>query len=242
VDATLLLSSLAAAVAGGLFLSAGTRVLRRPAAGDSQQALLLFSVWWYGLSIYALGGASQDMLAAIGLTPIAVFLALRYMQMIALCIGLWGLVYYVAFLITGKRHLLAPLAAFYSLYYAVILFLVTRSVPIDVIVQNWRSEIVLADPFVNGIAVALLLAIPPLVACITYSLAYPHAAPGIQRARVVLIIASTAAWSISMLAREVDWAAMLPLFLGIASGASIAWAYDPPAWLEKRLSERDAAA
>src|SRR5581483_10056589 len=169
MEVTLIWSAGAASVASGLFLSAGVALLkRRQRSTESEQAINLFAVWWIGLSVYALGGANQDLLAAVGLTPFGLFVALRYMQIFAVCIGLWGLMYYIAFVLTGKRGLLAPLAGFYAAYYAVLLFLLTRGVPSAIAVEPWRTSLVFAQPVLGAIGVALLLVIPPLVGPTTY--------------------------------------------------------------------------
>ena len=235
MDATLVTSSLAASVASGLFLAAGLNVQARKVSAESQRAADLFCLWWLGLSLYAVAGVSQDMVAAMGVRPVALFVGLRYVQMIALCIGLWGLMYSVAYVITGKRGLLLPISAFYVAYYAAILFLVTRGLPQDVQAQAWRTSLVYGDPTLEAFALALLLAIPPLVGGAMYLLLCLRVRASPLRLRIVLVAASTFAWSAGMLAREADWAALLPALLGLLSGWTISWAYQPPGWLRQRL-------
>jgi hypothetical protein len=235
-DLSLVLSSCAASVASGLFLAAGLNLLeRRVGEAEARNALLLFAVWWIGVAVYALAGASQDLMAALGADPFAVFVALRYMQIIAICIGLWGLMYYLAYVLTGQRRLMAPLAAFYAAYYAVLLFLVTRGAPVGVDVQPWRTSLVFATPLMGAFAVALLLVIPPLVGGTTY-LALLRQAPSVgHRLRIALVALATVAWSLSIVLRDGGIAAAVPLVLGLMSGLSISWAYAPPRWLAKHV-------
>jgi hypothetical protein len=235
MEATLVLSSLGASVASGLFLAAGLNLQARRVAPRDQRAVDLFSLWWLGLAVYAGAGASQDLVAASGVRPFLLFLVLSYVQMVALCIGLWGLMYHVAYVVTGRRKLLIPLSAFYVAYYAAILFLVTRSLPHAVEASAWSTGLVYGDPVLDAFAIALLLAIPPLVGAGMYLLLSLQARETPQRLRILLVTGSTFAWSAAMLAREADLAALLPAILGILSGFSISWAYQPPAWLRRRL-------
>lgn len=235
MESTLALSAFAASVASGLFLAAGLNLQGRRVSPESQRAVDLFSLWWLGLAVYAVAGASQDLVAAFGVHPFSLFVALRYVQMVALCIGLWGLMYYVAYVITGKRAILVPISAFYVAYYAAVLFLVTSALPGAVETDAWGTSLVYESPMVNALAVALLLAIPPIAGGTMYLFLYFHARAPSQRLRIVLIGGSTLAWSASMLAYEVAWTAVLPTILGLLSGWSISWAYQPPGWLQRRL-------
>lgn len=238
MEATLVLSAAAASVASGLFLAAGMALLkRRHDSPESQQAVGLFAVWWIGLAVYALGGANQDLLAAVGLAPFGLFLALRYMQMFAMCIGLWGLMYYIAYVLTGRKSFLAPLAAFYAAYYAVLLFLVTRGLPHDVAVEPWRTSLVFSHPVLGAMGVALLLVIPPLVGAVSYLLVLREAPSAAHRARIVIIAASTVVWCASIVLRDGGLvAAVVPAALGLFSAMSISWAYATPSWAAKRVA------
>lgn len=236
VEPTLLVSAGAASIASGLFLAAGVNLLqRRPGAPDAQQAMSLFAVWWIGLAVYALAGANEDVLAAFGLQPFAIFVALRYMQIVAVCIGLWGLMYYLAFILTGQRKLMAPLAGFYATYYAVLVFLVTRGVPAAVSIEPWRTSLVFATPVMGALAIALLLVIPPLVGGVTYLMLLREAPSRAHRIRIGLISLSTITWSGSIVLREGGLAAAIPVVLGLMSAMSISWAYQPPGWIGKRV-------
>lgn len=237
MDWTLVVSALAASVASGLFLAAGLNVRGRGADAGGKRAVELFSLWWVGLATYASAGASQDMIAAFGVDVLLPFLVLRYVQVGAVCIGLWGLMYYVAYLMTGRRGLLAPLALFYGAYYGILLFVVTRGLPTGVEVRPWGSSLVFADPLLGPLGVASLLVVPPLVAALTYLVLFVWASEQMQRLRVVMVAAATLAWSGGTMLREFD-AALLPAALGLMAGWTVSWAYVPPAWLRERMEKR----
>lgn len=51
---------------------------------------------------------------AFGVERVELLLVVEYMQAFSLCIGLWGLMYYLAYILTGSDRFIAPLAIFYS--------------------------------------------------------------------------------------------------------------------------------
>ena len=234
VGVGLLLNALVGSVASGFFLSIALRLTRQKVSPESQTAVTLFGLWWFSLSVYAVVGATTDLLAAVGVETFAVAIAFHYMQMIALCIGLWGLVYYVAFLFTGKRGLLLPLAIFYSLYYAVLLFIVTLGRPSNVVIETWRSGVEYAQPFLEAWSTALLLVLPAVVAVGTYLLLYFQSESRLARYRITLVSASALAWSASLVIREANVLAAMPALMALGSAWALNWAYDPPRWLSAR--------
>lgn len=233
MDPTLVASSLGASVAAGIFLSAGLLLRGRAVAGDDALAVQTMTLWWMGLSLYALGSACIDLLVAVGADALAVVLAVHYAQIVALCIGLWGLMYHIAYLFTGNRRLLAPLAAFYALYYAALVFLLTAGRPSGVDADPW-PRLSLADPVLAAVGIALLLAIPPLVAGGTYLTLYPKAS-GPRRLRVALVSAGVVAWFLGALAREATPRSLAaPILLGALAACAVSWAYAPPRWARRR--------
>lgn len=234
VDLTLVASSLGASVAGGMFLAAGLNVRSRAVTGEAATALHLLSLWWLGLAMFAVAGASVDLTAALGARPFELFLVFHYMRIVALCIGLWGLMYYVTFVLTGSRSVMAPLAAFYALYYAAIVFVITLGQPMGVEAAPF-PRLALAAPVVDAAAAALLLVIPPLVAAITYLALFLKAEEPTQRMRIVLVAVGTLAWLAGTVLREASVATVTPIALGLLSAWAVSWAYGPPEWARRRL-------
>lgn len=236
---TLALSALASSVAAGIFLSAGLE-LRSRQVGEpgAEEAMNVYSLWWMSLAIYAVAGASLTLTAALGVVALDLFVMLGYAQMISLCIGLWGLVYYVAFVLTGSRGMRVPLAIVYAAYYGILLFVITLGRPILADVTTWSTRLEAAAPVVDTAAGTLLLVLPPLVASCTYfALVFVVESPS-QRFRVVLVTLGSATWLAGILAgtapAEAWWASMPPL-LALVSAWAVFWAYRPPAWVLRRL-------
>lgn len=241
VEPTLLVTSLAGCIASGTFLAAGLNLRRRAESRHAREAVDLFSLWWVALSVYAVAGATLDLSAAVGVVAPGPALVFRFVQAIALCIGLWGLVYYIAFIFTGRRSLLPTLAVFLSLYYGAILFYVALGRPVALAVEAWRAQLAYDGAVVDGASSVLLLVVPPLVASATYLFVLVKARELSQRWRIVLASASTVAWFAAVLLRdgEAGPASLAPL-LGLLSAFAITWAYRPPAWVHRRLAAGDA--
>lgn len=233
----LLLNAIVGSVASGIFLSVSLRLARQKVSRESQAAVTLFSLWWFSLAVYAVVGATTDLLGAFGIVDFGVIVAFHYMQMIALCIGLWGLVYYVAFIFTGSRTFLTPLAVVYSLYYAALLFFVTLGRPADVVVGAWRAGVAYAEPILDQVSTSLLLVLPPIIAVATYLALYFQSSERAARYRILLISASTLAWSASLVAREANIWAATPAVMALGSAWALRWAYEPPAWVSRRIHD-----
>lgn len=239
---------MASSVAAGIFLAVGLNLLERDVGRPNEDALALFAVWWVSLAIYAGAGASSDLTAALGVEAAGIFVLLGYVQMISFTLGLWGLVYYVVYTLTGRRNWRVPLAVGHAVYYGVVIFLLTLGQPFDVVLRDSGVQLVPQAPLVNAGVLSLLLIFPALVISATYLGLLSIARNASQRLRVVLITASTLAWMLAMVASEgavVTWSASLPPVLALVSAWCVTWAYHPPRWIRRRFSpvdepERDA--
>lgn len=224
---TLILSSMTAAIAGGVFLAAGINVRRRSVSQDAEEAVDLLSIWWVGLAVTAVAGATTDLTLSLGIEPFSFLLALHYARLIALCLAIWGLTYYVAFVFTGATKLKAPIAVGVSLYYAILLFLLTLARPAGFALEP-LPHVELADPLVDAPLLAALLVIPAIFAGGTFLALWSKTSEMSQRARVVLVAGATQAWFGATFLREarVD-VPMVPLALALLAALAALWAYSP---------------
>lgn len=236
MEPTLVANSMVGSIASGFFLSVALRLRSQRVSDDAGQAITLFALWWMALAVYAVVGASTDLLAAVGVERFEIAIAFHFMQMIALCIGLWGLMYYLAYILTGHRKLMTPLALFYAGYYAVILFMVTLGRPIGVAVESWTTRMEYAAPLLTGLGIAMLLVVPPVVAAGTYVVIYFQTESPTHRFRVAALAAATLAWCASLVFREATWIDALPAVMAILSAFMVNWAYDPPKFLRAKLA------
>jgi hypothetical protein len=237
MEPTLVANAMIGSVASGFFLWMAFRVQAQEVSPEARPAMQLFAVWWMALAVYAVAGATADLASAMGATLFGLLVAVEYMQAFALCIGLWGLMYYLAYILTGSKRLMLPLAVFYSLYYATILFFVTTGRPIAVDVDAWHARLLYETPFIDRFATALLLVIPPVVGAGTYFAIYAQTPSRAARYRIVALSIATLAWSVSLVARESNIYAALPAFVALFAAFSARWAYEPPRWVRAKLRE-----
>lgn len=236
IDVALAASSLGASVAAGMFLAAGLTVRQRVVSSDAEPAMQLLAVWWLGLAVFAVAGASMDLTFALGVSQLTVLVAFHFARIASLCIGLWGLMFYVAYVFTGRRKLLAPLAGLFSLYYAALVFFLTLGEPYGVATAPF-PRLELAQPILDAVSIGVLAIIPPLVAALVYLLLFRRASELSQRVRIVLVSVGTILWFLGALAREAEVADLwVPLVLGLLAAWSVLWAYAPPAWLRARVA------
>lgn len=234
VDLVSVGTALVGSVAAGVFLSVALRLREQPVSAESRNAIWLFSMWWMALSINAVVSATQDLLVAFGVVALGPFIVFEYLRVFALCIGLWGLMYYLAYVLTGKRQLLAPLAVLFALYYGAIVFVVTIGRPVAVAAE--RARLLYEAPIVDGVATAFLLVVPPLIAAGTYLALFARTRSASHRYRAGIVGFATLLWSAGLLAREADWLDVLPALLAFASAWSVSWAYAPPKFVAKQLA------
>ena len=71
------------------------------------------------------------------------------------CIALWGLLYYLIYLFTGNKRWLPPLAIFYIIYYVLLVYYMTASIPDSVKVGRWSTTLVYRAPLTGPFFVLL---------------------------------------------------------------------------------------
>jgi hypothetical protein len=130
-----------------------------------------------------------------------------------------------------------PLAIFYALYYALIVFFLTIGQPASIAMKPY-PVLALETPVVDVAATGILLAIPPLVAATTYLVLFLSTKERPQRFRVALVAAGTIAWFAGSAARDASLATYAPIMLGLLSAWAVSWAYAPPKWIQKRWVAR----
>src|SRR5688572_29254760 len=118
IQPTLLFGAILSVISAGIYYYVG-RVLsrRRSVSPDSRLAWTLFVVWWYALAAATFSGAVLSMLGALGIAGLPLFTTFTLVNLLAICVALYGLMFYLLYLFTGNRGLIGPLAVFYIAYY-----------------------------------------------------------------------------------------------------------------------------
>src|SRR6185503_10201250 len=160
-QSTLLFSAFFAMVAAGIYGYVGWRLSRRViSSAEARLAWGSFTVWWYGLATITLIGGFLSLFGAVGLTSLPLFVTATYINILVICLALWGLLYYLIYLFTGNRRLLVPLAVFYMIYYVLLVYYITASIPGDVNVGRWSATLAYRTPLTGpffGLLIVLLL-------------------------------------------------------------------------------------
>ncbi|MDX1611223.1 MAG: hypothetical protein R3185_02555 [Candidatus Thermoplasmatota archaeon] len=247
---TLLLAGGFAIASAMAFAFAGSTVVRREHEGELARANNMFALWWYALSASTALGGIQSLSAGLGVTSIGVWTYATYANLLLICAALWGLLYYLVYLFTGKSEFYTPLGGFYVVYFLWLLYYITSADPIGVDVQRWGTELIYARPLQGTLLTItlLLLLIPQIVGALAYATVYFRLREPAKRFRVVLVSASIFVWFTSSLLaslsglNEVDWWQLVSRTIGLTAALLVILAYRPPEVLKRRWRTRAAQA
>lgn len=219
------LSLTLSAVGGAVFLLVAQTVWSRPVSQESRRARNAFVTWWAILGgitlvglVLQLPGAARD---------IDTYVVLLVAMLGLLCVGLWGLLFYLVYLFTSRRNLAIPLAIGYAVYFAFLTAVILNANPIGFEESATGRTVQYEHPIATSPLywpVILLLVAPPLVAAIAYLSLYWKVDDVVQKRRILLVSGSLIVWFGSSL---------------VGSGLGVS---DNPAWsLVSRLISLGAA-
>jgi hypothetical protein len=216
------------------------RVIKNP---DSNLAWKLFTVWWFALSISTLITFAFNLLGAFGQAVLPLFVALNYINLLLICIALWGLLYYLFYLFTGNSRIFMPLSLFYVFNYFLLVYYITISAPSDVTIGRWSTSLAYRFPLTGPffLVILVLLVFPQILSAFAYLTLFFRVREVTQKYRILLVSLSIIVWfgssfiaSLSGLSRE-DWWQILRLAIGLGAAVTILLAYLPPTFVKKRL-------
>lgn len=242
-QSALLFSTVFGVTAAGIYAYVGWRLGKRIiSSADARLAWGSFTVWWYGLAVTTLIGSLLSLFGSVGLMNFPLFVTATYVNILVICVALWGLLYYLIYLFTGDRRSLVPLAVFYMVYYVLLVYYITASIPGSVNVGRWTARLVYDAPLTGpffAILIALLL-LPQIIGGLAYFTLYFRVSDVTQKYRVLLVSWSIIVWFLSPLfalggglAQE-DWWQFASRLIGLAAALTILLAYLPPRWVKQR--------
>jgi len=240
---TLFFSALFAMIAAGIYGYVGWRLGKRViSSAEARLAWGSFTVWWYGLAATTLIGGFLSLFGAFGLTSLPLFVTATYLNILIICLALWGLLYYLIYLFTGNRRSLVPSVVFYMIYYILLVYYITASIPDNVEVGRWDTSIVYRVPPTGPLVVIILvmLLLPQIIGGLAYFSLYFRVAEITQKYRILLVSLSIIVWFLSPVVAlagglgQQDWWQFASRLIGLAAALTILMAYLPPRWLKQR--------
>ena len=243
IQSTLIFSVIFAVLAAGIYAYVGWRLSkRRIPSSESRVAWRFFTVWWYGLAATTLIIGLLNLLGALGVTDLALFVTATYVNLQISCLALLGLFYYLIYLFTGNSRWLVPLTVLYTLYYILLVYYITASDPLNVTLEPWRAGLAYRTPLTGPVIAILvvLLFVSQVIGGLAYFTLYFQVPDVTQKYRILLVSWSIIIWFISPLATllggwgEQDWWQIASRLLGLTAALTILAAYLPPRWLKQR--------
>ncbi len=235
-----LFSVVSAAIYGYVAARLRQRTISNPGARFAWQ---LFGLWWYSLAATTLVSGFLHLLGAFNIVSLPFFVALTHVNLLLICIALWGLLYYLVYLFTGSQRFLAPLTIFYVLYYVLLVYYITASDPARVEITRWTTQLVYARPITGPFfsLVLILLVFPQILASLAYFTLFFRVREATQRYRVLLVSWCIILWfgsafvaSVTGLSQE-DWWQIVSRLIGLGAALGILFAYFPPGIIRRRF-------
>lgn len=243
IQSTLFIGTAFALIGGITYIFIGWWLSKRVvSSSDARLAWQAFTIWWFGLAATTLLGAFQNLLGALGHIELPLFITAQYVNTLVACIALWGLVYYLIYLFTGNRRALVPLSIFYMIYYILLVYYYTASVPSSVEIGRWNITLAydnqLSGPFF--VLLATLLLLPQIIGSLAYFTLYFRVSDVTQKYRVLLVSWSIIFWFLTPVIALVggvmdeDWWQIISRMISLGTALVILMAYLPPRWVKER--------
>lgn len=246
----LAVSSLADVLVGGIFVLVGGRVLAREVEPEARAAMRMFGLWWFGIAgSTTLAGLSLDG-GVLGLVaswvgvervPAGVVLAALLAWTLLACVGLYGLLVYLAYLFRGRSAAM-PLGIAYALLYALFASEVVAEAP-QGLRDNGLGVVVRYAAPAQGLALLALLALlvlPQIGGALAYGSLFFRTHARAARYRIALVAVSLVAWlGLSLAASAAGFGTQQAWLvaeraLAVAAALLILVAYAPPRWIRAR--------
>lgn len=244
---TLLAGALVAALAAAMFLYVGHAMSRRRVAPADQLSLALYFTWWAGLAACAALEAFQNLLAVADARDLALFATVRFTTIVCMCIALWGFLYHVAYLYSGRRWIVWPISAYFLSAYSLLSYVMMTRGPMEVAVTTWSTHLVYArdSPLLVGANVALFG--PAIAAGVAQAALVARIRDLSQRARLLLVSGCIVLlFSTVLLGSLLDgdaeaWLGLQRVVVGLIFLGGTLLAYRPPTWFRRWLARRGQA-
>ncbi|HEV8361327.1 MAG TPA: hypothetical protein VGR28_12820 [Candidatus Thermoplasmatota archaeon] len=242
-EGTLVAAAVFSLASGSLYTFVGFKVLGRPTSPDARLAARLFSIWWFGLAAATLMGGVTNLTGTLATPSVGLFQAYTFVVLLTICVALWGLLYYLLYLFTGRKWLIWPLSAFYLAYFAWLSWLILGAGATGVEVGRWSVTLRYAQPLQGPeITTALaLLVFPQILGALAYFTLYFKLTDRTLRFRVAVVSWSIVLWFMSSFLANIagltqsDAWQVASRAIGFSAALAILIAYHPPGWMRRRF-------
>lgn len=232
---TLLLSAMYALVVAAAFAFVGRRVRERAVVPDASLAQEAFAVWWFALAASSASSAVVDLLGYAGVAQVALVSTGLQINILALATGLGALLYYIIYLVTGRRQLLGPIVGFAIVYYVLGLTFITQAEPIGVAVTAWGVSPIFPEPVPGFVDVTLVMltVLPRVLGVFALFTVFFALERSDQRLRMATMCWGVLVWTQGALLSgapgmlEADWLQVASHSTGMAGSVFVALAYAP---------------
>lgn len=175
-----------------------------------------FRIWWYGMAVRTGTSGLAVALLAAGVSNIALYVVIDVIGIAGAAAALWGLLTYLLYVFTGRPRASFWMGVFYALFFVAIVVSIIVFQPTGIHMGDFATAFDYANPptgafaLVYGLALLLLISLPPVFAAIALLTLYSKVNLGQQ------------AW----------WPLTIRV-VGIAALFVIYWAYYPPGFIQK---------
>lgn len=219
-------------------------LLRRPLAGDPRTATRAFALWWIGFAGNTGANTLSWLAAAYGMATPAVIAPLTYVSGTAIAVMIGGLLYYLAYVFTGRTRWLRAVVGFYSASWIALVALVAYLQPIGIRLTQHAGEVTYAiqPPPAAALWLGVFFLLPPLVGAIAYGTLALRVKDAAHRYRILAVSIGIFAWFATSLiltgaGAKGDVASSIAKTVGMSCLLLILSAYVQPAWLSAWLPQ-----
>jgi hypothetical protein len=156
-------------IAVAIYLFLGWHFSQRQVSPANRLPTLQFALFWTGLAVVTFIGGVESAAAAYVTPSLPLVVTLYYIEILALCAVLWGLIGYLVHLYTGRNYLVS-ITALYGLLYVLLVYYITASAPDGVTVTLGAVGVRYAQTVGGPVLaiLALILVVPELLCAILY--------------------------------------------------------------------------
>jgi hypothetical protein len=245
VQMTLAIAAILTLAYATVYAYVGMRLGRSHLRGDGKSVMAAFGIWWIATSINQYLGGAFYLAAAFGYTDFPLQLAYVIVQRLLLAVSMIGLMYYIVYLVSGRRILL-PLAILYLCFWLMQIYVVFLGSPDGIDVYRWRTDLhyTATTPSIFSLIDLVVIVLPPVIGAALLLRLYKRVETPTQRFRIVAVsVGFIAWWLVAVLAgqRSVfdnDALQALNRIVGAAVGLLILLAYEPTGWMQRRYNLR----